>query len=60
LDEGSIASYWVNGFKPENYTVEKEIRFWKKHDPNRQYYHAIQLKSNGELYYKVHGYKPQH
>jgi hypothetical protein len=60
LDEGSISSYWVNGFEPEKYTVDKEIRFWKKHDPNRQYYHAIQLKSNGELYYKVHGYQPQH
>jgi len=28
LDTGKLATYWVNGWKPEEYSMEKEYKFF--------------------------------
>lgn len=33
LDEGSIASYWINGWPSTQYSEEFERSFWKLNDP---------------------------
>jgi hypothetical protein len=46
LGEGSLASYWVNGWKPEEYSVSKEKEYWKEHDPENRF---VVKKANGTL-----------
>ena len=29
IDTGKLASYWVNGWKPEEYSIEKEFEYFK-------------------------------
>lgn len=60
LDEGSVSTFWINGWAPTTYSVDKEIAFWQEHDKDHKYYNALHLQPSGKLYYEVSGANPQH
>lgn len=55
LDEGSIASFWINGWEPEGYSIKKECAFWAKNDPDHKFFNANHLKANGNYHYNEYG-----
>jgi len=36
IERGNLASYWVNGWNPLDYTMENEIEYWRKVEEKRR------------------------
>jgi hypothetical protein len=37
VDQGTMASYWVNGWPVRDYTYKKEFEYWQKYDPKLKF-----------------------